>query len=141
MLDKKRIMSKISELESYLEELGDHIPKGYEDYMDDRDIRRICERLLQISVECVIDISSMLARGLKLGPPSDENDLFNKLKRNKTISNKLAEILKKMKGFRNILVHRYAEVDDELVFQFLKNNIKDFLMFKKEVLDCLNQQT
>ena len=51
----------------------------------------------------------------------------------------MLETLKKMKGFRNILVHRYAEVDDELVFEFLRNDIKDFELFKKEVLAFLKK--
>ncbi|MBI4170406.1 MAG: hypothetical protein HY514_01835 [Candidatus Aenigmarchaeota archaeon] len=34
-------------------------------------------------------------------------------------------------------MHRYAEVDDELVFQFLENNLKDFSLFRKEVLHFL----
>jgi len=137
MLDKRRILSKINEMESYLEELSGHIPTSSEDYMNDRDTRRICERLLQITVECTIDIASVIAKGLKLGPPADEEAIFEKLKREKVISKKMADTLLRMKGFRNILVRRYGEVDDKKVFNFLKDNIKDFAAFKKEVLAFL----
>jgi uncharacterized protein YutE (UPF0331/DUF86 family) len=137
MLDKRRILSKINEMESYLEELSGHIPTSSEEYMNDRDTRRICERLLQITVECTIDISSVIAKGLKLGPPADEGAIFEKLKRENVISKKMADTLLRMKGFRNILVHRYGEVDDKKVFNFLKNNINDFTVFKKEVLAFL----
>jgi uncharacterized protein YutE (UPF0331/DUF86 family) len=44
----------------------------------------------------------------------------------------MKEKLKTMRGFRNILVHRYAEVDDELVFDNLRN-INDFKEFRKEI--------
>ncbi|MBS3056807.1 MAG: DUF86 domain-containing protein [Candidatus Aenigmarchaeota archaeon] len=36
-----------------------------------------------------------------------------------------------MKGFRNLLVHRYGGIDDEIVFEASKNDIKDFLRFKE----------
>jgi len=137
MLDEERILVKIDEMESYLEEIKEFIPKDFEEYTDSRESRRVCERLLQISIECVIDICSLLVKGLKLGAPSDEDDLFQKLKKKKAISGRMLDVLKGMKGFRNILVHRYAEVDDELVFKFLKRNLKDFQAFKKEVLNSL----
>ena len=44
-----------------------------------------------------------------------------------------------MKGFRNILVHRYSEVDDELVFIFLSKNLKDFNEFKKSIISFINK--
>jgi len=137
MLDEERILVKIDEMESYLEEIKEFIPKDFGEYTDSRESRRVCERLLQISIECVIDICSLLVKGLKLGAPSDEDDLFQKLKKKKAISGRMLDVLKGMKGFRNILVHRYAEVDDELVFKFLKRNLKDFQAFKKEVLNSL----
>ncbi len=136
-MDEERILKKIDELDLYMNEIKDFIPKNFEDYMNSRRTRRVCERLLQISIECVIDICGLLVKELKLGTPSDEEDLFQKLNKKKIISNKMVKTLKRMKGFRNVLVHRYAEVDDELVFRYLKNNMEDFRNFKKDVLDFL----
>ena len=120
-----------------MNELKESIPNNFEDYAESSKTRRVCERLLQISIETVIDVCGLLAKELALGTPSDEDDVFEKLKVKKFISSTMLETLKKMKGFRNILVHRYAEVDDELVFEFLKNDIKDFETFKKEILAFL----
>ena len=39
-----------------------------------------------------------------------------------------------MKGLRNILVHRYGEVEDEIVFENLSENLGDFEKFKEEIL-------
>ncbi|MBI4163034.1 MAG: DUF86 domain-containing protein [Candidatus Aenigmarchaeota archaeon] len=133
-MDELRILEKIDELESYNKELRGVIPKSLEFYMNTKQTRRICERLLQISIECIIDICSLLTKELKLGAPSDEDDMFDKLKDKKIISTDMANKLKTMKGFRNILVHRYSEVDDELVYNFLKNDIEDFASFKNKIL-------
>ena len=139
-MDKERILKRLDDLNSYMEEIKESIPKTLEGYTNSRKTRRICERLLQISIEATIDVCSLMNKELKLGAPSDEDDMFNKLKGKKIISTSMQNTLKKMKGFRNILVHRYAEVDDELVFEFLKNDLKDFELFKKEILTFLKKQ-
>jgi len=132
MLDKNRILSKLDELDSYLSELGSIMPKSYEEYVVSVEKRRACERVLHILIECVIDVCALIVKGLRLGLPAEEEDLFEKLEREEIISKEMKEKLKLMRGFRNILVHRYAGVDDELVFESL-GNINDFKEFRKEV--------
>ncbi len=139
MVDEKRILIKIDELDGYVKDLSEIVPADFQEYMDDVEARRACERLLQISIECVIKISSILVKELKTGLPADEDSLFAKLKQAKVISPDMVGILKKMKGFRNVLVHRYDEVDDKQVFSFLENNVKDFEAFKKQILNFLKK--
>ena len=81
--------------------------------------------------------SILILKGLRLGVPGEEEDVFDKLEKSKVITKKMKKTLKSMKGLRNILVHRYGEVDDELVFQNLKHNLSDFETFKKEILEFL----
>jgi uncharacterized protein YutE (UPF0331/DUF86 family) len=38
-----------------------------------------------------------------------------------------------MRGFRNIVVHRYGKIDDTLAFHLLKENIGDLLQFTAEI--------
>lgn len=132
MLDKNRILSKLDELDFYLRELESVMPKSYEEYVGSIEKKRSCERLLHILIECVIDLCALMVKGLRLGLPAEEEDLFEKLEKEKIISKEMKEKLKSMRGFRNVLVHRYAEVDDELVFENL-GNINDFKEFRKEI--------
>jgi uncharacterized protein YutE (UPF0331/DUF86 family) len=133
MLDKNRILSKLDELDSYLAELEDVMPKTYEEYVNSIEKKRSCERLLHIMIECTIDICTLMVKGLRLGIPAAEEDLFEKLEKKKIISKRMKEKLKSMRGFRNVLVHRYAGVDDEVVFENL-NNIDDFREFRKQII-------
>ena len=132
MLDKNRILSKLDELDSYLTELESVMPKNYEEYAGSIEKKRSCERLLHILIECVIDVCALIVKGLRLGLPAEEEDLFEKLEKEKIVSKEMKEKLKLMRGFRNILVHRYAEVDDELVFENL-GNTNDFKEFRQEI--------
>jgi len=42
-----------------------------------------------------------------------------------------------MKAFRNILVHRYGEINDEKVYEKLEE-LEDFQEFRKSVIGYLN---
>jgi uncharacterized protein YutE (UPF0331/DUF86 family) len=44
-----------------------------------------------------------------------------------------------MKGLRNLLVHGYGRIDDEIVFEALTRRLGDFELFKREVLDFLRR--
>jgi uncharacterized protein YutE (UPF0331/DUF86 family) len=136
MLDKERILTKIDELDNYIEELKQIAPKSFKEYQR-IEKKRSCERLLQLAVECVIDICKLFVTGLRLGLPSEENDLFDKMEKKKIVSKAMTSTLKEMRGFRNILVHEYAIVKDEIVFGALKTKLKDFGKFRKEILSAL----
>jgi len=134
VLDKERILAKIDELDTYLNELVQIIPATFEEY-EQVEKKRACERLLQLCIECVIDVCRLFVSVLILGLPSEENYLFDKMLKKKILSKEMNSLLKEMRGFRNILVHEYAAVDDELVFKTMKEKLDDFKKFKKEVLD------
>lgn len=136
-LDKERVLLKIDELDGYLEEIEKIRPKDFEEYKNIIEKKRSCERLLQISIETVIDICNVVVSDLKLGIPYDEDSLFEKLKDRKVISAELTNILKDMKGFRNVLVHKYGDVDDERVFENL-DSLGDIDKFKEEILKFIN---
>lgn len=138
MLDRERILTKIDELDSYLSEISQIIPANFSEYQQ-IEKKRTCERLLQLGVECTIDICRLFVSGLRLGLPSEENDLFAKLKKKGIISKEMASLLKEMRGFRNILIHEYATVNDELVYEALQTRLEDFKRFKKEILEALKK--
>jgi|SRR3990172_4278768 len=138
MLDRERILAKVAELEGYMRELRAIAPKSFSEFRQ-IEKKRACERLLQISVEIVIDICHLFVTGLKLGLPAEEDDIFEKIERAGLISEPLKQTLKEMKGFRNILVHEYSEIDDKKVFQAVKTRLGDFDAFKREILKALKK--
>ncbi|MDI6847818.1 MAG: DUF86 domain-containing protein, partial [Candidatus Bathyarchaeia archaeon] len=108
-------MSKISELRGFLEKLKEIAPKTFEEYEQSEVKRRACERLLQISIECALDVCDVVFSGLRLGVPASEEDIIEKLNRAGVITDGTTSKLKGMKGMRNILVHGYPCVDDEKI--------------------------
>jgi len=139
MLDKERILIKIDELKGYLQELAQIMPSDFSEYQS-IEKKRSCERLLQLSIESVIDMCKILVSNLRLGIPSEEIDLFESLFKRGIITDEILRMLKEMRGLRNILVHEYAEVDDKLIFKILHTRLNDFDNFIKIILDFIKEQ-
>ena len=140
MLDRERILGKIDQLEGYLRDLRTIVPQDFAAYQK-VEKRRACERLLQLSIEAVIEVCHLLVTGLRLGIPAEEDDLFEKLEAAGVISPQTRETLREMKGFRNILVHEYARIDDRMVYEVARSRLGDFETFKEEILRYLKTTT
>ena len=138
MVDCSRVLAKLEEFQGYLDELRALVPANLAQYRN-TPTKRACERLLQLCVESTIDISKKLVIGNKLGIPSDEADVFEKLRQADILSADMLVLLKKMRGVRNILVHEYTDVDDELIMEVIMRHLGDFERFKTEVLAYLNK--
>ena len=76
-MDRERILAKIDELNQYIAELEAIMPQNFEEYVESIEERRACERLLQIAIECILDICALLVKELKLGLPSREGYFKN----------------------------------------------------------------
>tara|TARA_Y100000310_G_C20661242_1_gene804917 strand:+ start:1239 stop:1649 length:411 start_codon:yes stop_codon:yes gene_type:complete len=126
-----RINDKIKNIEEYLDQLKDAIPSNIEEYKKNTLERAACERFFEKIIESIIDLAFLTIKSKKLELPEDEVDAFRILENHKIITNELCTKLKLAKGMRNFIAHQYDKIDDELVFDSIKNNlendIKDFI--------------
>ena len=65
--------------------------------------------------------------------PKGYPDCFEKLSDARIISRELSEKLKKVASLRNIIIHKYWEIDDRKVFKSAKENIGDFEEFLRQI--------
>jgi len=106
------------------------LPEDEEDYLQDLVSRRACEKTIEVAIDSLIDASAMVVSAEKFGLPASEEGIFDILVRRRVISRDLGEILKDLKGFRNILIHRYAHVADDIIYYNLSKYPDDFYLFK-----------
>lgn len=136
MVDRDRVLAKLDELDGYLGELRSILPSDLDAYRT-IEKRRACERLLQVSVEYALDVCHQLVAGRRLGLPGAEDDVLQKLESAQLLSAEVVATLRRMKGCRNILVHEYGHVLDELIFEMITTRLGDFVAFKDGVLRAL----
>jgi uncharacterized protein YutE (UPF0331/DUF86 family) len=130
--DKARIELKLEEMMKYIYELQEMMPSD-EEYHTNLVRRRACEKTIEIAIDSLIDIASMIVASERFGLPIDEGNIIDLIAEHNVIDKELGEKIKDMKGFRNILVHRYGHVDDEIVYRILLTGLSDFYDFEKQV--------
>lgn len=140
MNSKERIVLKVDEMNRYLAELENILPETEEEYKHNLTDRRACEKTIELAIECVIDVLSMIVSHSQLGVPKDEDDIITILEKNRVLSSPLLAKIREMKGFRNILVHKYGIVDDSRTYSSLQEELGDFSLFEKEIKDFLKKR-
>jgi len=84
------------------------------------------------AIEACVDIAQHLCSVEGWGPPADNGDAIRLLGSHRVLSESLAESMRKAVGFRNVLVHEYVDVSDEIVAARLKD-LSDLDSFLLEV--------
>ena len=135
----ERIKGKIKDIKTYLEQLSKIKTNNFEEYEKDFKTKAACERYFEKIVEAVIDLAQLVIKFKKFSYPEEDTQAFEILLKNKIIQKELCEKLKNGKGKRNILAHEYGQVDDELVFEAITQEImidsEEFIeSVKKKVL-------
>lgn len=113
---------------------------GKKEFLGDTIAQDVADRNLQVAAECVLDIGGHIIAEKGFSLPQDNEDVIHILRINKVISNKLAEKLKGLGGFRNILVHNYLGIDYNKVYQYLSSKLGLFEEFATEITTYLENE-
>lgn len=139
MVDRNVVLRKISELETYQKQVEEFSDITIQSYKSDWKLQRIIERTLQMMIETCADIAHHIISDKDMRPPTSYADTFKILLENNIIEPELYAIMDKMIKFRNIVVHRYEDVDAEIVVTIIKKHIGDFNAFKDVILKYLKE--
>jgi uncharacterized protein YutE (UPF0331/DUF86 family) len=93
--------------------------------------------LLIVATESAIDVCNHLVARLGGRAPEDYADCFAVLMSLGVIGADLAQRLRQMARFRNLLVHLYWQVDDRRVYRILHENLDDLGEYRRSVRDWL----
>ncbi len=115
-MKEDRVKDKIAEIGVFLEQLSQVLPHNFEQYEQDFRVKAICERYFEKIIEAAVDLVYLFIKEKKWNLPESEKELFDVLSDQKVISGELALGLKDAKGMRNIIAHQYGEINDEMVF-------------------------
>lgn len=90
---------------------------------------------LQRACEATIDIAMYIISNRKLGIPQTKKEAFKKLEDNNIISKEMSKNMQNMIGFRNIAVHDYKEIDEEILKEVIENHLEDLIEFARQMLN------
>ncbi len=131
MTDPALIAKRLAAIETYVRDLRDlaHPPAIATDVRE----ARFVEHTLQIAIQAALDTASHIVSDDRLGEPSTNRELFDLLARAGWIPPGLADALRDMAGFRNVLVHGYDTVDLAIVRDVVERRLDDLLAFAEAV--------
>jgi uncharacterized protein YutE (UPF0331/DUF86 family) len=84
--------------------------------------------------ETAIDLAMHEVRVLELGAPQSSRDAFVKLVEAGLLERELGDDLQRMVGFRNIAVHRYQELDLDVLRAIVRDDLDAFASFVAAML-------
>jgi len=91
---------------------------------------------LQTSIEAMVDLIAMLVKDLGIQVKEDITNI-SKIVEVRKLDPELGENLKNANGLRNIIVHRYNEIDDQLILdsvEGIKNLLLKWISIVEEIL-------
>jgi len=136
MTDQKVINNKLRDLNKYLKQLRKYENINKEELENDLDKLWIVERGLQLSIQTILDIGTHILseKGIVIEKYSD---VFKKLVNENILPEHFGNKIKGMAGFRNVLVHEYADVETNIIIKVLNNSLDDFVKYAKYINDFL----
>jgi uncharacterized protein YutE (UPF0331/DUF86 family) len=88
---------------------------------------------LQEAVEACIDVAGHIIAEEGFGRQENYAEYFEVLNKRDIIDGSLSSKLQNMARFRNLVVHRYAEIESEELQEIIDKNLSDLLKFIKAV--------
>jgi len=137
VVNPKTITSILNNLQDCQNKLS--ILAGYSESEFVQDFTKVesAKHLLQVSIECCLDMAHHIIADEGYRTPKDSYDSFVVLNEEDVLPDDFMPTLRQMVSFRNRVVHLYWDVDDETVYDIVKNNLGDFETFIEHILEFM----
>jgi uncharacterized protein YutE (UPF0331/DUF86 family) len=129
VVDRRKLSSRLSALESYLAELRSFRDISREQFTQEPALHHLAERYLHLACEAVLDIAQHVIADRGYPQASSYRNAIEVLEEEGLIDEGLSERLQRWMGFRNILVHLYLEIDHSRVYDAIQEDLGDLEAF------------
>jgi uncharacterized protein YutE (UPF0331/DUF86 family) len=135
MVDPETLGSILDNLRGYLDKLAILATLSPEKFTQDFTNEESAKHLLQVSVECCLDLAHHVVSDEGYRTPENYYDTFLVLHEEGILPAGFMPTLRQMVSFRNRVVHLYWDVDSDIVYHILKENLDDFERYIDYILD------
>ena len=115
MVDERRIRRLLQRISEDLTYLRARAVSDRSAIRSDPDRLAALKYVFVTAIEGCLDVAQHLCASEGWGPPASNADALRLLGRHGVLALELAESLARAVGFRNLLVHGYVDVDDDVV--------------------------
>lgn len=133
-IEKDVVIKRINGIEAEINELEKIAKIPSEEFDKDSIGFKLAQYHMHRALEGVFNISAHILSCIPGSQATEYKEIAQKLGEYKIINKEFAnETLVKMAGYRNRLVHFYAEITPEEMYGILQNNLGDFEVFLSAV--------
>lgn len=112
-----------------------------EEFKTNRTAQLAVERAFQAATECCCDIGNHIIATVGLQQPDEQRKVFLILAEAGYLDSDYANQMSQMVAFRNRLVHLYWDVDVELLYRYMHDDVPLFERFEVFVLQLSEIET
>ena len=128
------LINKYESIERCIRRINEEYDNNSENLADYRKMDAIVLNL-QRACEMATDVAMYIVSTRKLGIPQTKKEAFEKLNENGLISDDMCAKMKGMIGFRNIAIHEYKEIDEEILKAVIENHLVDIKEFVRKMIN------
>ena len=140
ILRQEAIEERLKELDEILGELNEYRGVTWDVYQASLSQQWIIERGLIAAASVVFDIADHILGGHFGTYAKTYEESLAALRNQEVISHELYQQIRGLGGFRNILIHRYLDIDPREVFENWRKSLGVFPRFAQEILTWLDAQ-
>ncbi len=133
MVDRDLVLAKVEILERCLARI-DHARHRSDSALEPLDVQDITVVNLQRAVQAMIDLAAHVVAREGLGVPDSLAASFRLLEQASIIDPDLSLRMRRMTGFRNVVVHEYRRLDPAILEAIVRNHLGDLRAFAKQIL-------
>lgn len=138
-LERSVILKRLQFIGKNLKELRRFESMSLEDYLDSFDQKTISERIMELIAQAAVDINEhILTRDLNVAIDSNR-DSFVQAGQYGIITIDVADELAKSAGLRNILAHRYLEINYPSLFNSVQIALRYYPLYIQQITAYLSQ--
>lgn len=142
MLDKSRIQARLAETNKQVRLLNLQFkPLSEKELVGNEVLNLAAEKSLQNAIQSCIDIANHIVAALALERPSKSvADVFASLAKEEIIPENFVGTMRKITGYRNVLVHDYLKVDRHQTYINIQKNLPDLARFAQYIEKFLEKR-
>lgn len=137
---KDIINHKLKLIQQNLDLVVKYLPKSFEEFNKLELVKDGIYKRIESSIQEVLSICAVINADKEFGIPQNRDDIIALLTENNVISGELGKKIKVLKGFRNLLIYKYGDLQDDIAFGDIKDGLRDFQLFHKEIKKYLDSE-
>jgi uncharacterized protein YutE (UPF0331/DUF86 family) len=136
MVNRDKIRDKVQIIKNNIRRLEKIKQNSLNEFLENPLMPDASIRILQVSIEAMLDISHHIVSRKHLGTPKTYRETIELLEQNGIITKKQLPTFVNMVKFRNRAVHLYDEIANEEIYEIIQSHLTDFEDFIGAIVHC-----